>query len=261
VNDPELADHFASFEGVWHGGFYAGDPLDPSQSSWGLFGYLPVPYAIVLACIRPYVDADTAVLEIGPGRGAYTRALTPAKEVWCVDALSAEHNKFWEYVGRLPSVHYLHVSDFSLDGVPDGSIDFVFSYDALCHVPFSGIESYAQSLHAKLRPGSQCFWMVADYAKYRRFIAEPRSVARELTSQVGRPWLRQLIERVARRVEDRQLEKYRAHIDAPQGPEGSWWYDAGTTRTVEMLQDHGYRVVNPDVGVDPRSPVIHFARP
>ena len=186
----DLTQHFASFESVWQGGFFAGDPLDPKGSLHGLFSYLPVPYAIVLACIRPYVGADTVALEIGPGRGAYTRALTPAREVWCVDALSAEHNEFWEYVGRQPNVHYLHVSDFSLADVPDGAVDYVFSYDALCHVPFAGIEAYAESMHAKLRPGAQCLWMVADYAKYRRFIAERSSVASELTSQVGRPCLR-----------------------------------------------------------------------
>jgi len=257
----DLTQHFASFESVWQGGFFAGDPLDPKGSLHGLFSYLPVPYAIVLACIRPYVGADTVALEIGPGRGAYTRALTPAREVWCVDALSAEHNEFWEYVGRQPNVHYLHVSDFSLADVPDGAVDYVFSYDALCHVPFAGIEAYAESMHAKLRPGAQCLWMVADYAKYRRFIAERSSVASELTSQVGRPWLRRLLERVARQVEDVQLDKYRAHIEAPQGIGGSMWYDAGTARTVEMLEAHGYRVVEPDVGVDPRSPVVHFVRP
>lgn len=261
MEDGTLTTHLASFGDVWKGGFYAGDPLDARDSPYGLFGFVSVPYAIALACIRTHVDSDTVAVEIGPGRGAYTRALLPAREVWCLDALSAEHNRFWEYVGDQPHVRYFQVTDFSCSMLPDSSASFVFSYDALCHVPFAGIEAYAESLHAKLRPGARGFWMVADYAKYRRFIDERPSVAPELPSQVGRRPLRWLLERVAQQVEDRQLQPYRAHIDAPEGPGGSWWYDAGASRTAEMLERHGYRVVTEDIDADPRSPILHFVRP
>ena len=261
MTTPGLDRHLASFRQIWKGGFYAGDPLDRMRSPYGLFGYVGVPYAIVLRCIRPYVNENVVALEIGPGRGAYTRALLESASVWCLDALSAEHNKFWEYVGDQPHVHYAEVTDFGCEMVPDDGIDYMFSYDALCHVPFDGIEAYAAALLPKLRSGAQCFWMVADYAKYARFIEEHASVAPALESQIGRRWLRKLISRVARQVEDRQLEKYRAHIEEPEGPEGSWWYDAGTERTAEMLTRLGYRVVEADVGADPRSPIIHFVRP
>jgi hypothetical protein len=260
MTDPRLSDHLASFSEIWKGGFFSADPLDRLRSPYGLFGYVGAPYAIAAACIRPYVDASTVALEIGPGRGAYTRAMLSAREVWCLDALSAEHNGFWEYVGDQPHVRYEQVTDFSCDVLPDDGIDYVFSYDVLCHVPFEGIEAYATALLPKLRPGAQCFWMVADYAKYRRFIAERPSVAPALTSQIGRRWLKWLLVRTAHRVEDRQLEPYRRHIDAPEGPEGSWWYDAGTDRTVEMLERLGYSIVEADVGIDPRSPIIHFVR-
>jgi Methyltransferase domain len=257
----DLDSHFASFRDIWKGGFYAGDPLDPMRSPYGLFGYVGVPYAITLACIRPYVSPETVALEIGPGRGAYTRALLPARELWCLDALPAEHNGFWEYVGEHRHVHYVQVADFDCGMLPDDGIDFVFSYDVLCHVPFSGIEAYASALLPKLRSGAHCFWMVSDYAKYRRFISNRPSVTPALTSQVGRPWLHRLIARVARQVEDRQLERFQRHIDLPEGPEGSWWYDAGTAETVAMLENTGYRVVEADVGIDPRSPIVHFVRP
>lgn len=261
MTSPGLDDHLSSFRKIWKGGFYAGDPLERMRSAYGLFGYVGVPFAVVLRCIRPYVDGDTVALEIGPGRGAYTRALLPAREVWCIDALSAEHNRFWEYLGEQPHVSYAQVNDFTCAMLPEGVIDYVFSYDALCHVPFEGLEAYAGSLFTKLKPGAQCFWMVADYAKYRRFIDERGSVAPTLEKEIGRRWLRGLVSRVARRVEDRQLERFRSHIDAPEGPEGSWWYDAGTARTVEMLEGVGYRVVEADVEADPRSPIVHFVRP
>jgi Methyltransferase domain len=257
----DLDAHLASFRAIWNGGFFVGDPLDRTHSPFGLFGYVGVPHAIALACIRPYVTPETVALEIGPGRGAYTKAMLAAHEIWVLDALSAEHNHFWDYVGEQPHLHYVHVTDFSCESLPDDGIDFMFSYDALCHVPFDGIAAYADSLLQKLRPGAHCFWMVADYAKYKRFIAARPSVSPALTSQVGRPWLRRLLQSLIDHVELRELDRYRRHIELPEGPEGSWWYDAGTERTAAMLEGTGYRVVELDVGIDPRSPIIHFVRP
>src|SRR5581483_2618557 len=176
--------HLTSFRSIWKGGFWTGDPLDRLTSPYGLLGYVGVPYAITLRCIRPYITADTVALEIGPGRGAYTRAMLDARELWCLDALSAEHNAFWEYVGDQGHVHYVHVDDFSCEMIQDDAIDSVISYDVICNVPFDVIEAYATALLPKLRSGAHCFWMVADYAKYRRFIAERPSVAPALTSQI-----------------------------------------------------------------------------
>lgn len=261
MSTPSLDRHLASLQGVWKGGFFVGDPLDRMHSPYGPFGWVGVPYAIALGCIRPYVGPKTVAVEIGPGRGAYTRALLAAREVWCLDALSAKHNGFWEYVGEHPNVHYIQVTDFACEMLPDEGVDFVFSYDALCHVPFEGIEAYAAALRPKLREGAHAFWMVADYAKYRRFIAERPSVSSSLLAEIGRPWVRRAIERVTRHVEDRRLRRYSDHIDAPEGAGGSWWYDAGADRTASMLEQLGYCVLEADVGVDPRSPILHFVKP
>ena len=256
----DLREHLASFQSVWQGGFFAADPLRPDDSPYGLLGYVGVPHSIYLACVRQYVTAETVAVEIGPGRGAWTRTLLPAREVWALDALSAEHNRFWEYVGDQPHVRYVQVEDFSCGMLPDNAFDFAFSYDALCHVPFDGIEAYAEALLRKLRPGAHAFWMVADLDKYRRFVELHRSVAAALTSQIGRGWARRFVERIAARVEARQLDKYREFLEMHEGPEGNWWYHAGTDRTAEMLERVGYRVVDRDVGADPRSPIVHFVR-
>ena len=94
-----------------------------------------------------------------------------AREIYCLDALPPEHNGFGEYVGRHDHVHYVTVKDFSLKEVPLAAIDFVFSYDALCHVSFDGISEYAKNLFPRMRHGAQGFWMIADYEKFNDFIA------------------------------------------------------------------------------------------
>ena len=96
--------------------------------------------------------------------------------------------------------------------------------------------------------------------KYAGFIANRNSVATALTSEIGRWWARRFVELVAHRIEDRQLAYYREHLAAPEGPDGGWWHWAGVERTAAMLERVGYRVVDRDVGADPRSPIIHFVR-
>ena len=53
--------------------------------------------------------------------------------------------------------------------IPDNSIDYVFSYDAFCHVSYEGIQEYAENMYWKMKSGAVAFWMVADYEKYNRF--------------------------------------------------------------------------------------------
>ena len=54
------------------GGYFEGDPLDPNGAGAIITG-MSVLYATTLCCIKPYVNADSMVLEIGAGRGAWTR--------------------------------------------------------------------------------------------------------------------------------------------------------------------------------------------
>ncbi|HYP50014.1 MAG TPA: hypothetical protein VEQ34_03675, partial [Pyrinomonadaceae bacterium] len=92
-----LKTEIAAFDGIWQGGYYEGDPLEPvARSNYGQIGYMSILHATYLRCIKPYIKPETAALEIGAGRGAWTRCLLPAREVWCLDALPAEYNRFWE---------------------------------------------------------------------------------------------------------------------------------------------------------------------
>lgn len=85
-------------------------------SSYKEMGYLSVLHAIYQVCIRHYILSETIVLEIGPGRGTWTKTMLGAKDIWCLDALSAEHNKFWEHIGNehKKKVKYEKVTDLFL---------------------------------------------------------------------------------------------------------------------------------------------------
>jgi hypothetical protein len=259
----------ASFQSVWKGGYFEGDPLDPmGLSTYGSLGYMSVLHATYLSCIKPYVTPESVVLEIGPGRGAWTKTMLHAREVWCIDALSAEHNGFWEYVGTAPHVHYQQVTDFSCSGLPDDHFTYLFSFGALCHVPFTGISEYLRNLWGKLRPGAHAFIMVADYAKYNHAVShfEPYSAWRVCDLIQPKKRLKAAFWRRAVPYFQKTALRYQDNFrlrqpDKDDTPVPARWHDAGTDRTCALLTEIGYEVLDRDVGVLHRDPIIHFRRP
>jgi phospholipid N-methyltransferase len=262
--DLRLKQEIGMFRNLWKGGFFEGDPLDPfGFSGYSFFGFMNVLHVTYLMCIKPYVHGDSAVLEIGPGRGGWTRCFLNAKEVWCLDALSAEHNKFYDYVGRHDQVKYVQVEDFSCRDLPDNRFDYFFSFGCFCHISPMGIQEYLKNLFPKLKSGCHGFIMVADYDKFNAAVAEFKKQL-----QLSRYFQRRLciylpvvlMARLANRIDPR---KHLTVRDKNQGdqPYPGRWYHLGTKEACAMLESLGYRVVEADVGVNHRDPVIHFRKP
>jgi hypothetical protein len=254
--DDRLKGELESFQKLWQGGYFEGNPLDPlASSAYVQLGFISILHATYLLCIKPYITPQTLALEIGPGRGAWTRCLLPSKQIYVLDALSAEHNQFFEYLGHPRNVKYFHVQDFKCEPLPDDSFDFMFSHGCLCHVSFDGISQYARHTFPKMKSGGNCFWMVADYEKFNAAHARPSlwdSLSRNVPA-LGRPLLAQL-KQMTERVQKLSLEE-----DSQPAP--GRWFNAGVKRTCAMLESVGYKIIDPDVGTNLRDPIIHFRKP
>jgi hypothetical protein len=92
------------------------------------------------------------ILEIAPGFGRWTHYLKERCErlhmvdpdARCIEAC----RRRFEQDSRLT----YHVNDGrSLEMIPDRSIDFVFSFDSLVHVPHELVEAYVRQLSGKLK--------------------------------------------------------------------------------------------------------------
>jgi hypothetical protein len=253
----KLKDELGSFKDLFKEGYFEGDPLNPmAKSGYKQLGYISTLHATYLRCIKPYITSQTISLEIGPGRGAWTKALLTSHEVYALDALSAEHNRFFEYLGYPKNVKYFQVKDFDCKMLPDNYFDYMFSYGCFCHVSFEGIKEYAANVYPKLKRNSNCFWMVADYEKYDRAILNlnelsvwsammPRS-----RKYLPLKWLFWYL-----------MKSERPHKAAEHDrPVPGRWHHAGIERTCSMLKQVGYHIVDPDVGTCLRDPIIHFVK-
>lgn len=122
----------------------------------------------------------SSILEIAPGYGRWTQFLQGLCQSMVAVDLSEkciEHCKVRFADGS--HAHFYVNDGFSLAVVPDGSVDFAFSFDSLVHTEKDVLESYVAQLGAELTTDGMGFfhhsslgtyrWRLAMFERYRRF--------------------------------------------------------------------------------------------
>ena len=120
--------------------------------------------------IKPYLSPDSQVLELGPGRGAWSRAILEQIPQGRLTTVDFQDVSPWlqpeRYDGRL---RCCQVSDNSFSCVPDDSMDYFWSMGVLCHNNQTHIgEILGHSLH-KVRSGGYACHQYGDWQKLNRF--------------------------------------------------------------------------------------------
>jgi len=98
------------------------------------------------------------ILEIAPGHGRWTKFLVTACDEYlgidlaesCVAACRAR------FAGATHA-HFINNDGQSLHDAPDGSFDFIFSFDSLVHAERDVLERYIPQMLQKLAPGGVAF--------------------------------------------------------------------------------------------------------
>jgi hypothetical protein len=124
------------------------EPWGGSAAQW---------FGSILPRIHACLPADT-ILEIASGFGRWSSYLkSHCRQLHLVEpdaqCLEACRGRF----GADPGISY-HVNDGrSLEVIPNGSIDFIFSFDSLVHVGRETIEAYLGQFPAKLTENGRAF--------------------------------------------------------------------------------------------------------
>lgn len=256
VNE-RLQKEIKSFQNLWEGGYCEGNPLDPvGHSGYGRLGYMSVLHATYITCIKPYIFPQTNVLEIGPGRGCWTKCFINANEIWCLDALSAEYNNFWNYIGKKDNVKYIKVDDFSCSMLPEDHFDYFFTFGCFCHISNGGIDEYMKNVYPKLKHGAHGFVMIGDYEKYNNLV-ENRTSCDICNSIFKGSRKGKLIWKLIKPFVPLKIKKMKDTDDKIQPGR---WYAYSTEDFCRMLVSLGYVVIDKDCGVNHRDPVIHFIK-
>jgi SAM-dependent methyltransferase len=154
---------------VWNQGYDWTQRGDEWSAAWG--GPEAQWFHTLYPRVRSYLPAST-ILEIAPGFGRWTRYLKERCSrmilvdlaAVCIDACRkrfSDHRHIDYYVndGR------------TLDMIPDGSVDFAFSFDSLVHVESDIIEAYLAQLACKLTRNGIGFIHHSNMGIYRSSLA------------------------------------------------------------------------------------------
>lgn len=113
--------------------------------------------------VRPYVPVSGVALEIGAGGGRWTQFLLRARRIVIVEHTDA----FFGYLERRfgPRFDFYLTSGDEMAGVEDESVDFVFSFGTLVHLPAPTVRAYVQETARVLRPHGVAALQYADKTK------------------------------------------------------------------------------------------------
>ena len=90
--------------------------------------------------VRPYVKSDHTALEIGPGGGRWTRYLLDFSKVYAIDYHLELLRELQRNFRRQKNLEFVKNNGADFPGVPDKSIDFLFSFGALVHIELDIIQ-------------------------------------------------------------------------------------------------------------------------
>lgn len=139
-------------------------------------------FGAILPRIENCLPADT-ILEIAPGFGRWTHYLKDyCNELFAVDKSNQCIEACQQRFGSVSHVHCYLNDGRSLSMIPDGSVDFAFSFDSFVHPNRDVIEAYLRELRTKLKPGGKGFIHHSNFGEYATSLREriPQVLAKPL---------------------------------------------------------------------------------
>jgi hypothetical protein len=180
--------------------------------------------------VLPYIKTDSRVLELGPGKGSWSRAILkyiPDGELHTVDFQDVEG---WLTAARIKGRFFPHkVEDNSFSCLEDNYFDFFFSFGVLCHNNKEQIREILVHSLSKVKAGGAAVHQYGDWEKLERYGWGGRS----------------------------GIPKEFKHL-----PDGQIWWPRNDQATMRQLSlETGWQVESVDMGLTKRDSMICLRRP
>lgn len=172
--------------------------------------------------VFPYLWPNSVVLEMGPGKGSWTRAILQHIPEGRLETIDFVDVRPWlkpeEYGGRLVCHQ---AEDFSFSCVGDGAFDFFFSFGVLCHHTIEQIQEVLTSTLPKMKRGGVAVHHYGDWEKF---------------------------------LESGRMVHFPSLNDQPDTE--SWWPSNNAASMAAAAEAAGWRVINPDINLFKRDGLI-----
>lgn len=111
--------------------------------------------AVMTDVLDKHITQGASVLEIGPGGGRWTgRLIERASAFLGVDISASCVEVCTQKFGGKPGVSFLVGSGCDLKGVPDASVDALWSFDVFVHINEPEVAAYADEFKRVFKPGA-----------------------------------------------------------------------------------------------------------
>ena len=157
------------------------EPWGSSAAQW---------HGAILPRIKDCLPAEN-ILEIGPGFGRWTHYLKDhCHDLFIVDQSKDCIDACRQRFAADPQVHCFVNDGQSLSMLPEGSIDFAFSFDSFVHTKRDVVEAYLREFQRTLRPGGKGFIHHSNFGEYANSIRErlPAALTRPLVKAKILDW-------------------------------------------------------------------------
>ncbi len=184
---------------------------------------------VFLKGLLPHLREDSRVLELGPGRGSWTRAILTHVARGEVQTADFQDVTPWlkpeNYGGRLVC---RRVTDNTFRDFPDDHFDVFWSFGVLCHNNAEDVKEILANARPKLVAGAVCVHQYADWVKME---------ASKGTTYCGLP------------------ANYRDLPDAD-----IWWPRNDQARMAEIIRAAGYECLSIDLDLVKRDSIAVFRK-
>ncbi|HEV7928940.1 MAG TPA: class I SAM-dependent methyltransferase, partial [Nitrosospira sp.] len=105
--------------------------------------------------LKGYLDKEMVVLDYGCGPGVLARIVSDGtKKVYGCD-ISTGVLTCAEILSPAPNLEYVISDEAGMNGIPDGSVDVVYSFAVIQHLSREAIEIVFENCYRKLKPGGK----------------------------------------------------------------------------------------------------------
>ena len=220
--------------------------------------------------VGPYLKPDSRVLELGPGRGSWTRALfskvtrgeihtVDLQDIrpWVQDMTQAYPHRFF--------IHQVSVGGSSYDFLEDEYFDVFFSFGVFCHMDPDALETFLERVRRKLKRNAVCIAEYSDWEKGAPYCLSPEG--REYNEEGFQileeqfPFEFDMLKcpRWWRKLKP-LWKKYvrKGYPPSATSPERCFWVRNSRNLMKKILKRAGYEVLNVDMDFFRRDPVALF---
>jgi hypothetical protein len=132
---------------------------------WGDPDLVPPLKFIKEQYVLPYVKANHVAVEIGPGGGRWTRYLCGFKTLYAVDYHGILLDELRRNFGKCRNIKFVKNNGTDFPEIPQGSIDYLFSFGTFVHLDFNLIEAYLVSIKPIIKPHANVVIQYSDKTK------------------------------------------------------------------------------------------------